>query len=221
MRNLLTSILLSVILITLFWVNPVYSQEINSSQQSPLKQFKSGISANDVQCNMGFELIFKAEDDSPACVKPDHVAKLVFLGWASITSSHTTETNFKIIGSYDGLYNKAGIVNIQNRTFYMTTYNGTLGLTNGYTDVTFHGVNFTLFPQPQSLEISGTEFNAFVKFLDGTHEQLWLEPAMYSDMGNLTITRLTQHLQPQAGIVSYNEQIKLLVSTDDKTINHS
>lgn len=221
MNKLVIFISLLTIIFISFSINNAYSQENNSSQQSPLKQFKSGIPAKNVQCNIGFELIFKTEDGSPACVKPDHVTKLVFLGWASMTPSSVTGTNFKIVGSYDGLYNKTGIINIQNRIFYMTTYNSTLNPTIGYADVTFHGVNFTLFPQPQSLEISGSEFYAYVKFLDGTHEQLWLEPTIYSDMKNLTITRLTQHMQPQAGIVSYNEQIKLLVSTDNKTIDHS
>ncbi len=131
--------------------------------------------------------------------------------------ARTTKPNFKIVGSYDGLDEKTGIINIQNQTFYMTTYNGTLGPASEYTDVVFHGVNFTLFPQPQSLEISGSEFTAFVKFPDGTHEQLGLEPPMYSDMKNLTITSLTQHIHPQAGIVSHNEQIKLLVNIDNKT----
>ena len=35
---------------------------------SPLKQFKSGTSAQQVECNAGFELIIKATDNSPACV---------------------------------------------------------------------------------------------------------------------------------------------------------
>ena len=51
-------------------------------QTSPLKQFKSGISANNVTCNQGLELIFKIENGYPACVKQDTVGKLVGRGWA-------------------------------------------------------------------------------------------------------------------------------------------
>lgn len=50
---------------------------------SPLKQFESGISPQDVKCKEGLQLVLKAEDGSPACVKPDTVSKLVERGWAS------------------------------------------------------------------------------------------------------------------------------------------
>ncbi len=48
---------------------------------SPLKQFKSGVVANNVICKQDLQLIFKAEDGSPACVKPDTAQKLVERGW--------------------------------------------------------------------------------------------------------------------------------------------
>jgi hypothetical protein len=49
---------------------------------SPLQQIKSGISASSVTCRADLVHIIKAEDGSPACVKPDSVAKLVERGWA-------------------------------------------------------------------------------------------------------------------------------------------
>lgn len=49
---------------------------------SPLKQFKSGIKAEDVKCKQDLTLIFRAEDNFPACVKPDTASKLVERGWA-------------------------------------------------------------------------------------------------------------------------------------------
>lgn len=48
----------------------------------PLKQFKSGIAPNNVSCNNGLQLILKAEDSSPACVKPDTSNILIERGWA-------------------------------------------------------------------------------------------------------------------------------------------
>jgi len=54
---------------------------------SPLKQLKSGISANDIVCKEGFELIYKSKNDSPACVKPVSVQKLVTWGWAKTLES--------------------------------------------------------------------------------------------------------------------------------------
>ncbi|MDE1863693.1 MAG: hypothetical protein KGI33_12395, partial [Thaumarchaeota archaeon] len=53
---------------------------------SPLQQFKTGTAANDVKCNFGFQLIFKIEDGSPACVKPASVDKLMRRGWATSTT---------------------------------------------------------------------------------------------------------------------------------------
>ncbi len=53
-----------------------------SMQDSPLKQFKSGIAANNIKCDNGLSLVIKAEDNSPACVKPDTAQKLTEGGWA-------------------------------------------------------------------------------------------------------------------------------------------
>ena len=52
---------------------------------SPLVQFKSGIVANNVKCQQGLQLVLKAENGNPACVKPDTITKLVEWGWAKIT----------------------------------------------------------------------------------------------------------------------------------------
>jgi len=49
---------------------------------SPLKQFKSGTSAQQVACNAGFELIIKATDSSPACVTHSSASVLIHRGWA-------------------------------------------------------------------------------------------------------------------------------------------
>ncbi|MDE1873434.1 MAG: hypothetical protein KGH99_08170, partial [Thaumarchaeota archaeon] len=52
-----------------------------ATTQSPLKQFKSGITAKDVKCNDGFQLMIKNENGEPTCVKPESVNKLVNRGW--------------------------------------------------------------------------------------------------------------------------------------------
>ncbi len=51
---------------------------------SPLKQFKSGISAQDVQCNKDFDLIIKTQDGLPACVKPNTATILLERGWGHL-----------------------------------------------------------------------------------------------------------------------------------------
>ena len=45
-------------------------------------QFKSGTAAENIQCKDGLQLIIKANDGSPACVKPDTATILVSWGWA-------------------------------------------------------------------------------------------------------------------------------------------
>jgi plastocyanin len=50
---------------------------------SPLKQKKSGVPPEDVECRSGLELVLKATDGSPACIKSETKVKLVKRGWAS------------------------------------------------------------------------------------------------------------------------------------------
>lgn len=54
---------------------------------SPLKQFKSGTSAQQVECNAGFELIIKATNNSPACVSHSSASVLINRGWAIATNT--------------------------------------------------------------------------------------------------------------------------------------
>ncbi|HUH61314.1 MAG TPA: Hint domain-containing protein, partial [Candidatus Eisenbacteria bacterium] len=54
----------------------------NETVPSPLKQLKLGVAPNNVSCNIGLSLIFKAEDGSPACVSPTNVEILISRGWA-------------------------------------------------------------------------------------------------------------------------------------------
>ena len=55
-----------------------------STLDLPFEQFKSGISAKDITCKEGLQLVIKAEDGSPVCVKPDTAQKLIERGWVII-----------------------------------------------------------------------------------------------------------------------------------------
>lgn len=61
---------------------------------SPLKQFKSGIALKDIKCAPDFQLVIKAKNRSPACVKPDDVSKLVEREWADKPHSLQEEIDF-------------------------------------------------------------------------------------------------------------------------------
>ncbi|MGI0059312.1 MAG: hypothetical protein ACREBJ_06045 [Nitrosotalea sp.] len=49
----------------------------------PLKQYDAGIAAKNVVCKQEYQLIFKSEDSSPACVKPTTADILIERGWAT------------------------------------------------------------------------------------------------------------------------------------------
>ena len=49
---------------------------------SPLEQFKSGISVNDVKCKQGLQLVIKSEDGTPACVTENTATALMERGWS-------------------------------------------------------------------------------------------------------------------------------------------
>src|SRR5574340_654293 len=67
-------IIISVIIVLAFSFQESFAQGVDTMGNpiipSPLKQFKSGIQAQTVQCKTGDELILKSQDGSPACVKP-------------------------------------------------------------------------------------------------------------------------------------------------------
>lgn len=73
----------------------------------PLVQLNYGVPAKDVKCKQGLQLVIKAEDGSPACVKPDTAQKLIERGWGTLrgvqiflpygnTNSTTNVPDFKI-----------------------------------------------------------------------------------------------------------------------------
>lgn len=63
---------------------PLILTKKSMNENSPLKQFKSGIKAEDIQCKDDFQLVIKEENNFPACVKPSTASKLVLLGWAKL-----------------------------------------------------------------------------------------------------------------------------------------
>ncbi len=60
-----------------------------------LKQFKSGIAAEDVKCKQSFQLVIKARDGSPICVKPQTKAKLIQRGWALDNQNNSDKIDSK------------------------------------------------------------------------------------------------------------------------------
>jgi hypothetical protein len=127
----------------------------------PLKQFKSGVRAQDVKCQpYYFILVIKAGDNSPACVKPETASILIERGWAreivTDTSTNlptndapTTANTGIIVPLYSYPY-------LDNGAFYWKTINDTknkyphipffviINPNNGFVNGCIpNGVNFT------------------------------------------------------------------------------
>ena len=182
---------------------------------SPLKQFKSGMSANNVTCNQGLELIFKAEDGSPTCVKSETAQKLIERGWAIAVNSSDNSLTKTL---YAGIDKPSGIILLGNQTYYMTTFNNTLdSIPSSGDDILFHGVLFTLLRPPESTA-NGLLYVVDVKFTsDKTNESLVIYPV---GVGAVQADKvLSKHTHPQVGFIVYRENtIKLLVSTENQTL---
>ncbi|MDH2908284.1 MAG: hypothetical protein PXX83_09355 [Candidatus Nitrosotalea sp.] len=117
---------------------------------SPLKQFESGIAANDVKCMSGFQLILKSEDGTPACVKSGTINVLIERGWAKpelyYVDSHVSPKVVLYDHFYDGIDKDNTTVSINNQTYYQTTLNYTVDNLRKNTSIQFHGVIFA-FPE--------------------------------------------------------------------------
>ena len=63
----------------------------DTSAISPRAQMLAGLSASQVMCKEGLNLVFKTTNGSPACVKPSTVYKLIETGWISMKSAFAQE----------------------------------------------------------------------------------------------------------------------------------
>jgi hypothetical protein len=57
--------------------------------ESPRAQMIHGVSAQEVKCRDGFQLVIKTSDNSPACIKLSSVSKLMGWGWIKSIAAGT------------------------------------------------------------------------------------------------------------------------------------
>ena len=69
---------------------------LDTSAMSPRAQMLAGLSANQVMCKEGLNLVFKATDGSPICVKASTVYKLIERSWISMGSAFAQEPELEI-----------------------------------------------------------------------------------------------------------------------------
>ncbi|MGI0060384.1 MAG: hypothetical protein ACREBJ_11525, partial [Nitrosotalea sp.] len=209
-----------------------------ANQMSPLKQFKSGISAQDVTCAKGLHLMIKAEDGLPVCIETKDATSLFERGWTkqihyyidkqvshdvySYMQPKSTLPDY----SYDGI-DKDGMVTINNGTYYQTTFNYTVDNLPKNVQVKFQNVTFT-FPEGilntpggsfVPLDVKFTDsfeeiYGGIIKFSDNVTGNSGISiPTMYGPaIARNSVTVIGNHMMPQAGLTIYNDKIMLLVS---------
>ena len=59
---------------------------------TPLKQYKGGVTPDEIQCKQGFTVIVKNSTKTPACVKPETKTKLIEHGWGTSSALQTSGT---------------------------------------------------------------------------------------------------------------------------------
>lgn len=163
-----------------------------SSILTPLKQFQSGIKAEDVICKEKFERLIKGENGYPTCMTPEHVTRLIQNGWTvsnpfnriadtdvlSVKSYNLKQVHYYDSSnlnpkaslydySYDGI-EKDGLVSINNQIFYQTTLDNDIYKLKGISRQ-FHNVTFS-FPEGTLATPGGAFVNLDVKFQDGFEE---------------------------------------------------
>ncbi|MDE1725575.1 MAG: hypothetical protein KGH76_06750, partial [Thaumarchaeota archaeon] len=189
--------------------------------ESPLKQFRHGTLAKDVTCWQGLQLILKAEDGSPACVKLESSFKLMQWGWAKTISENKYQSKYRF-DAYPTTDYQNNLLGIQNRTYDFTILNDTMtSYHNPPLQITFHGIVFTLLPSPwyggPIGSCGGYELRADAKFDDGSHEQIGTLVQGQPCSDNYTQTNLSIHTNPQVGVSVLHQSVRLLVSSATQT----
>lgn len=112
-----------------------YNKLVIIMPPSPREQARNGVAPNDVECFHGIptlELIFKAEDKSPACVKSNTADDLIERGWAL----HPTDESISVTAE---------------KPITIRATNGTISTT---LTLDIHMKNFQLLSPPLMVQVS-------------------------------------------------------------------
>jgi hypothetical protein len=184
---------------------------------SPRQQYEKGFDSQDVVCKSGLQLLIKAEDDTPACVKYTAVDTLIERGWARPLGENEYQSKYRF-DLYPTTDYQNNLLGIQNRTYDFMILNDTMTrYHNPPLQIVFHGVAFTLLPSMWTGRpvgsCGGYQFRVDAKFDDGSHEQIgtFVRNSPCSD--NYTQTNLSIHTNPQVGVTVLHQSVRLLVSS--------
>ncbi|MHB8601892.1 MAG: hypothetical protein ACYC9R_04555, partial [Nitrosotalea sp.] len=155
---------------------------VAQKSESPLQQFLSGIAAKDIKCENDLQLILKAEDGSPACVKPTTYNILIERGWANNPIGISSLEKPSI-----GLYNV--ITSLQPIILGMSFFVNAEVVNNQNTPITYYGG--CISPLSVSFDniqthTDGVHCLAISKYVLGPHEQVSIQSDKIKTVYNRT-----------------------------------
>lgn len=92
------------------WDYKIMASDVSSGPavtEPPLRQFKSGATANDIVCNSGFYLAIRSHNLEPVCLKAGTISKLASRGFFHGVAANETEANYTTILISPGSENQA------------------------------------------------------------------------------------------------------------------
>jgi len=137
---------------------------------TPLKQFKSGIPIDEIQCRESLILVTK-HDGSPACVKPETKQKLIERGWTKFVS---IELEIDKFGTYqmqknDEIFEIKYTIEGGNITKIIPDYNASV--LNVMLDSPYDGLLQITIPRELIDAVVGEEEDDFFVLADGIQVQ--------------------------------------------------
>ena len=142
---------------------------------APLKQFKSGVSTNDIVCNEGLYLAIKSHNLEPTCLKAGTISKLASRGFLyGINASETTNTTILIP---PGSENPSS-----NKTYSPDVATVVLGINNTVTWVNQAKTAHNFAPD-MPLQQDGKSFGSDVLRPGGSYQFTFAEPGTFGYHG--------------------------------------
>ncbi|MDE1765853.1 MAG: hypothetical protein KGI27_06210 [Thaumarchaeota archaeon] len=194
------------------WSNCLYSH----TEQAGGGSIGTGI--YNVECFNKYPVINESGTYTMVSSVDVNTAKATF----DVIQSNTRQTN-----QTADLVNDKGTITLGNRTYYFETPTYIHNSNFNSSQISFHGVTFTLFPSgfrgglPIPCHLQGTYqyYWTDVKFADGSHELLHIQVTSPPCATNPIPSMFSNHTNPQAGLIFYDGKMKLLVSIDTDTTN--
>ena len=165
----------------------------------PLKQFKSGVSLDKIQCKTGFVLIGKRENENPACVRPLTALKLSEGGWETVRPIWKTSQELSSLGTVEltvtreswtsinaGYFDDTPYKSFQKRFPSTTNPDGSITYGN---KTLFNRANVTVFP------------NGVIKIYRYNHIE-----NLYVPVSNYTMSRLPTILEVMQSADQKNDE---------------